>query len=1005
MYRKIILLLLCCLCMSTIYADTHKQRMIKYVNKAKYEKATKELPFVENWIFDAYDECNNIDIQKGYEFYRSLDTISVEKQTRDSLLLFLAKRCEASGYYYFNNQQYPSAVPFFEWSLGVKKSILGEKHPDYIETLGILSSTFRQYGDYEKAKEYNLTGLRIIEHNYGKHHPQYAYYLKKLGVLYYVMGEYVKSEDCYLQALEIYQDTSNTRGENYATLLYNLGRVYRDVEEYDKADYYYSLSLNVIKEIYGEKSSNYANSLTDISYLYTDMGDYSKANDALQTAWKIQTSLFDADNPIFIEIYSAWGNLNYESRYYSEAISYYSKALDLRKKYGDDINLSYAEALSLLGLAYHGNEQYEEANQYYQQAIKMRRKILKGSWPTDADLLNNMACLYEDYGEYEKAEEAFLSAIEIIQLYPNEKEKLRGYCQNLGMLYYNQGKYQKADQYLLPEILSAKEQYIHSLNYLSEKQRALFWGTLNYNFIRFIPNLAYFLYLGKPIMSCEAYSNELFFKGALLQSTEAIKRSIQESGDSMLIRGWNELSELKQTILHLQEIEPNSEDVKEYELKAEQLEKQITKASATYRENQAIWQITWDSVRNNLNNSQVSIEYMVAPLNEDSTMYCALLLRDTCSRPIMIPLFNEPVVASLINTNTDFRTNFTYSMNGRGDELSQLVWGKVLPYIKKGETIYFAPSGLLHQLAIESLPYDSTHTMSDVYNLVRLSSTREIVLNKSSDNHTTATLYGGIQYNMEAEELLAESESYSAKNLLASRSIESDTLNRGSVTYLAGTKKEVENINRMLQDNHLQVQLFTSTAANEESFKALSGTHQNILHVATHGFFWSDSTAQKKDFFAERMMRMGDDAPAKKVIDPLNRCGLLFAGANLALQGHSNELPEGVQDGILTAKEISLLDLRDADLVVLSACETGKGEITGDGVFGLQRAFKQAGVQTIIMSLWPVNDAATQMLMTEFYRNWIMDHQAKREAFRNAQNAVRGKYSEPAYWAGFVMLD
>lgn len=145
--------------------------------------------------------------------------------------------------------------------------------------------------------------------------------------------------------------------------------------------------------------------------------------------------------------------------------------------------------------------------------------------------------------------------------------------------------------------------------------------------------------------------------------------------------------------------------------------------------------------------------------------------------------------------------------------------------------------------------------------------------------------------------------------------------------------------------------------------------------------------------------------PAPPAIDPLNRCGLLFAGAQTAWSGHSADLPEGVQDGILTAKEISLLDLRGADLVVLSACETGKGEIIGEGVFGLQRAFKQAGVQTIIMSLWPVNDAATQLLMTEFYHNWITIRQSKREAFRNAQNTVRAKYEEPFYWAGFIMLD
>lgn len=139
-------------------------------------------------------------------------------------------------------------------------------------------------------------------------------------------------------------------------------------------------------------------------------------------------------------------------------------------------------------------------------------------------------------------------------------------------------------------------------------------------------------------------------------------------------------------------------------------------------------------------------------------------------------------------------------------------------------------------------------------------------------------------------------------------------------------------------------------------------------------------------------------------IDPLNRCGLLFAGANTAWSGRGADLPEGVQDGILTAHEISLMDLRDADIVVLSACNTGHGETTGEGVFGLQRAFKQAGVKTIIMSLWKVDDNATQVMMNWFYTYWLSG-MTKKAAFDKARNELQKIYPQPYYWAGFVMLD
>ena len=415
-----------------------------------------------------------------------------------------------------------------------------------------------------------------------------------------------------------------------------------------------------------------------------------------------------------------------------------------------------------------------------------------------------------------------------------------------------------------------------------------------------------------------------------------------------------------------------------------------------------MWQITWDSVQNHLSSNDVAIEYFSAPLSEDSTMYCALLLRHNSEYPELIPLFEEKEVSSFLSTSNGNITNQSYDYYSNGDTISQLVWSKILPYINEGETIYFAPSGLLHQLAIEHLPYDENRTMSDVYNMVRLSSTREIVMNKPQSQYTSATVYGGIVYDADTVSMIVESREYPE---LHHRSIENDTLNRGSVKYLPGTKKEAECINTLLTENNISAKLYTTTKANEESFKALSGKHNNILHIGTHGFTWTDSVAKKQDFFAQRIQLMGREQHYDASIDPLNRCGLLFAGANIALQGNSKDLPEGVQDGILTAKEISLLDLRDADLVVLSACETAKGDITSEGVFGLQRAFKMAGVQTIIMSLWKVHDEATQLLMTEFYTNWIVKKQSKCEAFRNAQKVVREQYVEPYYWAGFIMSD
>ena len=910
--------------------------------------------------------------------------------------------------YNYLNGDYDAAITFCELDIEIRKNVLGENHPDYAASLGSLGNLYYTIGDYSQAEQYYLQSLEIRKNVLGENHPDYAASLNNLGSLYYTIGAYSQAEHYYLQSLEIQK---NVLGENhpaYAASLGSLGNLYYTIGAYSQAEQYYLQSLEIQKNVLGENHPYYAASLGNLGILYRAIGDYSQAEHYYLQSLEIRKNVLGENHPDYAASLNNLGNLYSDMGAYSQAEHYQLQSLEITKNVLGENHPDYAASLMGLGSLYRDIGAYSQAEKYYLQSLEIRKNVLGENHPDYAASLNNLGNLYSAIGDYSKAEHYYLQSLEIRKNVLGENHPdYAGSLSNLGILYRAIGDYSQAEHYYLQSQDIYKSRYLQSLDYMSEQQRELYWSTIKSDYEYIYPKFTYLYQTEKPNISTFAYNNELFTKGLLLASSNGIRRSILESGDTTLIRQWSDLGTKKQQIMVMEEKEPQSEYLKQIRQEAEQLEKEVTKSSSAFRQSREQWQLTWDSVRNNLSDNQLAIEYFTAPLNKDSTMYCALLLHNNSEYPELIPLFEEKEVLPMINPLVDGKPkpDNTYRYDVYGAELTEKVWSKILPYIKQGETIYFAPSGLIHQLAIEALPYDENHTMSDMFNLVRLSSTREIVLHKGELKHSTATLYGGIQYNMSGEELLAESEQYATTNLLASRGIENDTLNRGTVSYLRGTKTEVENINRMLKENKLQVQLFTYKEANEESFKALSGKHQNILHIATHGFFWTDSTAYKKDYFSQRMMLMNDNMPQPPAIDPLNRCGLLFAGANTALQGHSNELPNGVQDGILTAKEISLLDLRDADLVVLSACETGKGEITGEGVFGLQRAFKQAGAQTIIMSLWPVNDAATQLLMTEFYRNWITKNQSKREAFRNAQQTVRSKYEEPVYWAGFIMLD
>ncbi|MBQ0090653.1 MAG: CHAT domain-containing protein [Prevotellaceae bacterium] len=332
------------------------------------------------------------------------------------------------------------------------------------------------------------------------------------------------------------------------------------------------------------------------------------------------------------------------------------------------------------------------------------------------------------------------------------------------------------------------------------------------------------------------------------------------------------------------------------------------------------------------------------------------------------------------------------------DKLSSLIWSPLIDslHIQPSEHIFFAADGDLYQIPIEYLPYDATQTMSDVFNIHRVSSTRNIVQLAIDTVRDGITLYGGLIYSIDTAAMkqnATQSVKYANRDVTIEESFgDSLRTTRAYINYLPGTLEEINTIKQYFSDTVI----LTGTMGNEESFKAMSGQGPHILHIGTHGYYLRPSSSEVR---------------SEGIIDySMSRTGLLLAGAQLAWSGEP--VPEEIEDGILTAKEISTLDLQNVQIAVLSACETGTGEITSDGVAGLQRGFKKAGVQTLIMSLWKVDDNATQLLMKEFYHHW-MNGKSKHEALRLAQNAVRYAVDEdgdrmfenPVYWAGFIMLD
>jgi CHAT domain-containing protein len=453
----------------------------------------------------------------------------------------------------------------------------------------------------------------------------------------------------------------------------------------------------------------------------------------------------------------------------------------------------------------------------------------------------------------------------------------------------------------------------------------------------------------------------------------------------------------------------------------------------------------WQDVAAHLTLGDVAIEFFRTYMND----YGAVVIKKEWKYPKIIRLGNllsfhnkiytlDEALRCAIN-NTEYDISSRYNAKDEDESLSlekelewtlcKNIWTKeLLQYFPQDKTgkVYFAADGNLQLYGIENLPYvfyrDKSNwpTMSDVYRMYRLSSTRVLTLDKDNESNIIeqAVLYGGLNYQLDDSLMIVEShyfnhegESPRIKNLSTYlHTMLSGNNQRGINRYikrsgdkilidpLDGTLKELSNISTIINASSYKLRhCYTDKHGNEESFKVMSGNAPSLLHIATHGLYFhrvdSTSITQTED------------------VDDMQRSALLFAGAENTFA--EKKLPTFVEDGILCAQEIAQLDLRNVRLAVLSACETAKGELSRDGVVGLQRGFKKAGVRSLIMSLWKVDDEATCYLMTEFYRHWLgdksqhIDPMSKHDALECAKNAVRKKteWESPEYWSAFILLD
>lgn len=842
-------------------------------------------------------------------------------------------------------------------------NLLGEETEAYGNVCFQYGNVFYAKGNHPEAEQWYLQSKAIREKVLGKEHPDYAASLHTLGVVYYHMGNnYENAELHHLEAKAIREKTLGKEHVDYAATMNALGNLYYVTGNIELAESCYLEALAIREKILGKENILYSGTLHNLANVSKAKGDYEKAENYYKENISIIEKTNGKENHYYggglfglANLYFAWGK--YQK---SEWLSLESKRILERLPNYSEIP-SYMSCIELLGMVYYETGRYEQS-----EAFHLKAKFLRGS------------ILGKEHLSYEMS------------------------LAKLSELYWKMGKYENAAQHFTEAADMRRTLLSDASRHLSEKEVFSFITTFendldkHYSFANDFSSAV-------PFFSGVCFDNTLFHKGFLLNTSYHL-RNLNTSKPE-LAEKFDRLKSF-QKLLSAEYAKPlsgrDAAGVTDLEATVNALEKDLARTVAGYGE--AIRQIDWREVQSALRPGEAVIEFVhfkyYKPEPTDSVMYAALLLMPGMTHPLFIPLFEERELEFQLPPADQNRAEYVNRLY-QDKRLTQLIWSPIDPFLNGVSTIYCSLSGLLHRIHIAALPSGANEIIADRIDIVILGSARQLVreAGQREGNVNDAVIFGDIQYEMDSTAIAPGGQDGLAGQTRGISFTDTDpNLRGGAWKFLKHSEKEVAGIAATLQKAGIPAILRKGYSATEEAFKNIgrNAPSPRILHLSTHGYFFPDPGARQTGKQNEPVFKHSEH--------PMIRSGLIMAGGNHAWQ---TGMPLGNrEDGILTAYEISQMNLSNTELVVLSACETGLGDIRGnEGVYGLQRAFKIAGAKNLIMSLWQVPDYQTQELMTAFYQKWLLDKLPVHQALEAAQIEMEDKGYEPYYWAGWVLVE
>lgn len=795
-------------------------------------------------------------------------------------------------------------------------------------------------------------------------------YLKTIsnqGLLYATMGRFTQAEEFTAQALKLRKERFGPTNTSVAASLNNYGVLNYNLAKYNEAEKDFESAISIIKQNGLLSTMTYAIALNNQAMLFQTIGRYEEADAALKQAISIAEKLQNNKSKNHLKFLSNQALLYRQMGKYAEAEAIY---LGMEKRLGKN-NPDYASMLNNQAALYMVMNKEDKVEELLKKSAAIYKSNFGDDNPAFAKATSDLGNFYRYKIRYAEAQPLLEQALKIRENTLGKNHPLFVQSEeDLAILNWKAGAIDKALP-LYQEVMNKSLEFVNQyFPPMSEAEKTKYWDVLSPRFQRFY-NFAVETSSQNPAVIQDLYDYQIATKALLLNSTNKVKQSIISGKDTQLIKDYTSWLDQKETLARLyayskEELKIQNINLDSLETAANKMEKDLSARSTAFSAGYSTQKLDYNQIRKLLTDTEAVVEIIhVKKFDQTFTAdskYAALILTKSTEVPKLVILENGQQL------DTRYSKFYRNAIQQRiADEHSyNQFWAPIENELTGKKLIYVSPDGTYNQLNINTLKKPDAGYVISQFDIVTIGNSKDLIALKSKKPKVlkkNATLLGFPDYG------------------------------QGDIAVLPGTKVEIDGVSKLLKTSGYQVKQFTQKLATEANLKSVKGP--TLMHIATHGYFLKDVETSGSAFGIS--LENAND-------NPLLRSGLMLAGAGATVSGNRMPNLESNDNGILTAYEAMNLNLEGTDLIILSACETGLGDIkAGEGVYGLQRAFLVAGADALIMSLWKVDDAATQQLMSYFYQNWIKLGN-KQKAFKQAQLQLMAKYKEPYYWGAFVMM-